>query len=185
MTNNKVIEKCKNLLLDLPNVKEAEHVESKVSNITTAWSHKAWSPEQIARDIGANFYDGCVEAKLPIDNVKVTTDHDQVVVHSPNTKFSLKKLFFLGSNKTGESREIGKHGEGFKLSIVSLARISVFDPINISGSDALIITIGNEDEETKLRPLVFNYFKINEQNGTFFIVNTISDELKKAFKKQC
>ena len=47
----------------------------------------------------------------------------------------------------------------------------------------MIITIGNEDEETKLRPLVFNYFKINEQNGTFFIVNTISDELKKAFKK--
>ena len=183
MTNEKVIEKCKNLLLDLPNITKVEHLESKVSNITTAWSHKAWSPEQIARDIGANFYDGCIEAKLPIDNVKITTDHDQVVVHSPNTKFSLKKLFFLGSSKTGEQGYVGKHGEGFKLSIVSLARISVFDPINISGSDALIITIGNEDLETKLRPLVFNYFKINEQNGTFFIVNTISDELKDAFKK--
>ena len=48
-----------------------EHVESKVSNITTNWSAQAWGPELIARDIGANFFDGCVEAKLPIDNVKI------------------------------------------------------------------------------------------------------------------
>ena len=27
MTNDKVIEKCKNLLLDLPNITKAEHVE--------------------------------------------------------------------------------------------------------------------------------------------------------------
>ena len=85
MTKDKVIEKCKNLLLDLPNITKAEHVESKVSNITTNWSAQAWGPELIARDIGANFFDGCIEAKLPIDNVKITTDHDQVVVHSPNT----------------------------------------------------------------------------------------------------
>ena len=33
MTKDKVIEKCKNLLLELPNVKKVKHVESKVSNI--------------------------------------------------------------------------------------------------------------------------------------------------------
>ena len=76
MTKDKVIEKCKNLLLDLPNITKAEHVESKVSNITTNWSAQAWGPELIARDIGANFFDGCVEAKLPIDNVKISTKEE-------------------------------------------------------------------------------------------------------------
>ena len=70
--------------------------DNKVSNITTNWSAQAWGPELIARDIGANFFDGCVEAKLPIDNVKISTKHDQVVVSSMKTKFSLRKLFFLG-----------------------------------------------------------------------------------------
>ncbi len=42
MTKDKVIEKCKNLLLELPNVKKVKHVESKVSNITTNWSAQAW-----------------------------------------------------------------------------------------------------------------------------------------------
>ena len=88
MTNEKVIEKCKNLLLDLPNVTKAEHVESKVSNITTNWSAQAWGPELIARDIGANFFDGCIESKLPIDNVKISTKHDQIIVSSMKTKFS-------------------------------------------------------------------------------------------------
>ena len=97
MTKDKVIEKCKNLLLDLPNITKAEHVESKVSNITTNWSAQAWGPQLIARDIGANFFDGCIEAKLPIDNVKISTKHDQIVVSSMKTKFSLRKLFFLGS----------------------------------------------------------------------------------------
>ena len=75
------------------------------------------------------------------------------------------------------------HGEGYKMCVVSLARMSVIDPINISGSDALIVGIGKEDPETNLRPLVYHYFKINEQDGTYFIINTLSPELKKAFAK--
>ena len=97
MTNNKVIEKCKNLLLDLPNVIKAEYVESKVSNITTNWSAQAWGPELIARDIGANFFDGCIESKLPIDNVKISTKHDQVIVSSMNTKFPDPSKTFIQS----------------------------------------------------------------------------------------
>ena len=29
---------------------------------------------------------------------------------------------------------------------------------------------------------VFHFFKINEQNGSYFIINTLSDKLKKAFE---
>lgn len=185
MTDKKIIEKYENMLLELPNVTKVKHIESKVSNITTSWSATGWTPFQIARDIGANFYDSCVENKLPIDNVKVSTKNDQVVMHSPKTKFSLKKLFFLGSRKSELENDsiVGCHGEGFKMAVVSLARLSVYDPINISGSDALIVGIGKEDPETKLRALEYHYYKINEQNGTYFIINTLSPEIKKAFEK--
>ena len=79
------------MLLDLPNVTKAEHAESKTSNITTAWGAQPWDELMVSRDILANFYDGCVEAKLEIDNVKISTKNDQIVVSSVKTKFALKK----------------------------------------------------------------------------------------------
>ena len=161
--DKKIIEKYKNMLLDLPNVNKVEHAESKTSNITTGWGAEPWDEEMVSRDILANFYDGCIEAKLGIDNVKISTKNDQIVVSSPKTKFALRKLFFLGSTKAQkeESDFIGMHGEGFKMCIVSLARMSIYDPINISGTDALIVGVGNKCEETGLRPLVFHFFKVN------------------------
>ena len=142
--DKKIIEKYKNMLLDLPNVNKVKHVESKTSNITTAWGAQPWDELMVSRDILANFYDGCVEAKLKIDNVKISTKNDQIVVNSPKTKFALKKLFFLGSTKSQNDDMIGMHGEGYKMSVVSLARMSIYDPINISGSDALIVGVGNK-----------------------------------------
>ena len=132
---DKVIEKYKNMLLDLPSVKKVEHLESKTSNITTSWGAQPWCELMISRDILANFVDGAVEAKLPIDNIKIDTRNDQIIVSSPKTKFALRKLFFLGSKKTEKEDMIGQHGEGYKMSVVSLARMSIYDPINISGSD--------------------------------------------------
>ena len=82
---DKVIEKYKNILLDLPRVKKVEHVESKTSNITTSWGAQPWCELMISRDILANFVDGTVEAKLPIDNVKIATKNDQIIVSSPKT----------------------------------------------------------------------------------------------------
>ena len=158
----KIIEKYTNMLRDLPNVNKVEYVESKTSNITTGWGAEPWDEEMVSRDIYSNFFDGCIEAKLGIDNIKTSTKNDQIVVSSPNTKFALKKLFFLGSTKSQkeESDFIGMHGEGFKMCIVSLARMSIYDPINISGTDALIVGVGNKCEETGLRPLVFHFFKV-------------------------
>ena len=179
---DKIIEKYQNMLTDLPNVNKVKHVESKTSNITTSWGAQPWDELMVSRDILANFYDGCIEAKLSIDNVKISTKNDQIIVSSPKTKFALRKLFFLGSTKTEKEDMIGQHGEGYKMSVVSLARMSIYDPINISGSDALIVGVGNKCEETGLRPLIFHFFKINEQNGSYFIINTLSDKLKKAFE---
>ncbi|MBT4958783.1 MAG: hypothetical protein HON33_02300, partial [Flavobacteriaceae bacterium] len=58
-------------------MKEAKHIESKVSNITTNWSAQAWGPELIARDIGANFFDGCIESKLPMGNNNMADNNRQ------------------------------------------------------------------------------------------------------------
>ena len=88
---DKIIEKYKNMLLDLPNVTTTEHIESKTSNITTSWGAQPWDELMVSRDILANFYDGCIEAKLPIDNVKISTKNDQIIVSSLKTKFALKK----------------------------------------------------------------------------------------------
>ena len=53
---DKVIEKYKNMLLDLPSVTKAEHTESKTSNITTSWGAQPWDELMVSRDILANFY---------------------------------------------------------------------------------------------------------------------------------
>ena len=76
---------------------------------------------------------------------------------------------------------IGMHGEGYKMCVVGLARMSVFDPINISGSDALIVSVGEEDEETGLRPLDYHFFKINDQEDFHNKYNF--KRIKRAFDK--
>ena len=85
--DKKIIEKYKNMLLDLPNVNKVEHAESKTSNITTGWGAEPWNEEMVSRDILANFYDGCIEAKLGIDNVKISTKNDQIVVSTKKKNF--------------------------------------------------------------------------------------------------
>ena len=58
MTNvdKKKIEKYKNLILDIPGIKEAEYVNSTTSSVTLSWGVE-WSPDYIARDIIQNFRD--------------------------------------------------------------------------------------------------------------------------------
>ena len=60
------IKKFKDLLLEVPEIKSAEHIKSVPSAITTSWSEEIWTEEMISRDTLQNFYDGCSENKLPI-----------------------------------------------------------------------------------------------------------------------
>ena len=61
------IKKFKDLLLEVPEIKSAEHINSVPSAITTSWSEEIWTEDMIARDTLQNFYDGCKENKLPIN----------------------------------------------------------------------------------------------------------------------
>ena len=115
------INKLKELLLELPEIKSAEHIKSVESAVTTAWSEEIWNHDMIARDTLQNMYDGCIESKLEIEQIKITTDNDQIRVYAPN-EYNLEKLYYIGSSKSEKDyRQIGAHGEGIKKCFSDLA----------------------------------------------------------------
>ncbi len=176
------ISKIKNLLLELPQIKFAKHIKSVESAITTSWGADPWTEKQIAIDCLQNYRDAQVEAGKEISNVKVSVIDDQITVYAPTT-YNLKKLFYVGSDKAENNSTIGQNGEGQKKAFSDLARMGVLNPINLSGNQALIVSIGKEIEGTELRPLVYNYFTINDVKGSYLIINTISKKLKDEFRE--
>ena len=175
MIDKKKIEKYKNLILDIPGIKNVEYLNSTTSSVTLSWGIE-WSCDYIARDIIQNFRDS---NRSEINSINVKTKNDQIVVSAKST-FDLRKLLFLGSNKGSDDDAIGKFGEGFKGAVVSMIKMGITDPINISGDQAVVISVGPEVVED-MRPLVYHWFKIPKQNQTLFVVNTYNKELKKAF----
>ncbi len=176
------ISKLKDMLLELPEIKSAQHIKSVESAVTTAWGEEAWDNQKLSRDCLQNAVDGCVESNIDIDQIKISTENDQIKVFAPN-EYSLEKLYYIGSVKSEkEVRQIGAHGEGIKKVFSDLARIGIFHPILLSGDQALIVSVGKEVSGTELRPLIYNYFKINKIKGNYFILNTIDKKLKQAFQ---
>ena len=49
MTNN--INKLKDLILELPEVKSIEHLKSVESAVTTTWGAQAWDHHKLSRDV--------------------------------------------------------------------------------------------------------------------------------------
>ena len=175
------INKLKDMLLELPEVKSDKHTKSVESAVTTAWGEEVWDNYKLSRDCLQNMVDGCVESNIDIDQIKITTDNDQIKVFAPN-EYSLEKLYYIGSTKSEKDvRQIGAHGEGIKKVFSDLARIGIFHPVLLSGEQALIVSVGKEVSGTELRPLIYNYFKINKLKGNYFILNTIDKKLKQAF----
>ena len=158
-TDKKTIEKYKNLILDIPGIKNVEYLNSTTSSVTLSWGVE-WSPDYIARDIIQNFRDA---NHTEIDSINVKTKNDQIVVSAKST-FDLRKLLFLGSNKAGDDEAIGQFGEGAKAAYVSMLKMNVHDPINISGDQAVVISVGPEVIED-MRPLVYHWFKIPKQKS--------------------
>ena len=115
-----------------------------------------------------------------IDKIDIKVHDDQILVSAKNS-FDIRKLFYMGSNKSGDDETIGEYGEGFKAACVSMIKLGINDPISISGDNAIIISVGKAVVEN-MRPLIYHYFKINKQNSTIFSVNTYDEKLKKAFK---
>ena len=179
--DNKDIKKFEDTLLELPQIKFAKHIKSVESAITTSWGADPWTEKQIAIDCLQNYRDAQVEAGKEISNVKVSVIDDQITVYAPTT-YNLKKLFYVGSDKAENDLTIGQNGEGQKKAFSDLARMGILNPINLSGEQALIVSIGKEIEGTELRPLVYNYFTINDVEGSYLIINTISKKLKDEFR---
>ena len=175
MIDAKKIEKYKNLLLEAPSITKAEYTKSIQSSVTTSWG-VAWNADYIARDVIQNFRDA---NKTEIESIKIETKNDQIIVSAKST-FDLRKLLFLGSNKSGDDTMVGQFGEGFKAAQISMIKMGIDETISTSGDQGVIITVGPEVVED-MRPLVYHFFKVNKQNQTQFIVNTYNKELKKAF----
>ena len=115
------INKLKDMLLELPEVKSAKHTKSVESAVTTAWGEEVWDNYKLSRDCLQNMVDGCVESNIDIDQIKITTDNDQIKVFAPN-EYSLEKLYYIGSTKSEKDvRQIGAHGEGIKKVFSDLA----------------------------------------------------------------
>ena len=108
------ISKLKDLLLELKEVSQAEYIKSVESAVTTAWGEEVWDHDKLSRDCLQNMVDGCVEANIGIDKIKIKPEDDQIKVHAPN-EYSLERLYYIGSTKSEKSyRQIGAHGEGIK-----------------------------------------------------------------------
>ena len=154
------VKKLKNIILELKEVTEAEHIKSIESSVTTSWGEEIWDHEKISRDILQNARDGVVSAKMDINQIKISTDDDQIKVYAPN-EYCLEKLYYIGSSKTEQDNMIGAHGEGVKKCLSDMARMGITNPIMISGDQCLIVSVGKEVPGTDgLRALVYNYFKI-------------------------
>ena len=176
------IKKYTEMLMELPQITTAKHLKSVESAITTSWGKDPWTEKQIVVDCCQNYRDSLVEAKKNISDVKITVSGDQITVFGP-VVYNLQKLFYVGSDKADKEFLVGQNGEGQKKAFSDMARLGVFDPINLSGKQALIVGVGEEVEGTDLRPLVYHYFSINDVKGSYLIIDTISKKLKDEFKK--
>ena len=173
--------KLKELLLELPQINFAKHIKSVESAITMQWGAVPWNEKQICIDILQNYRDSQVEANKDISDIKIIVDGDQIRVFAP-TIYNLEKLYYVGSEKSNNPQLCGENGEGIKKAWADLARLGIFNPISLSGKMALIVSIGKEVTGSSLRPLIYNYYSINDVKGSYSIINTISKKLKDEFK---
>ena len=100
---DKKIEIYKNLLLGISGVTEAKYLKTVESSVTTSWGVN-WDHDYIARDILQNFRDANLKE---IDKIDIKVHDDQILVSAKNS-FDIRKLFYMGSNKSGDDETIGE-----------------------------------------------------------------------------
>ena len=61
------VNKLKEILLELEEIKNVQFLKSVPSAVTTSWSEEIWTEDMIARDSIQNFYDGVIENNIEID----------------------------------------------------------------------------------------------------------------------
>ena len=177
-TGEKNIDRMRQFLLDLPNINKCEFIDSQTSSVSTKWG-VSWSEFAIVRDYLQNFYDN---HRNNINDININIENDLISVTAPK-EFDLRELYFLGSQKTNSTNSVGQYGEGFKAATVSLIKLGHDYVTSTSGDMACVISIGEQIEgNLDIRPLVYNYFKINRQTGCGLFIKSFNEELKSAFK---
>lgn len=140
--------------------------ESVPSAVTTGWG-VSWNEELTARDLMQNFRDA---NKSSLDLVRTVTKHKSVAIFGP-AEFNLKRLYFLGSEKSADAGDIGAYGEGFKAACLALLRDFGAIPLVVSGGSAVHVRVGEEVSGTDLRPLVYDYYDVEKRvEGTWLLV---------------
>ena len=141
------INKLKDMLLELPEIKSAEHIKSVESAVTTAWGEEVWDHYKLSRDCLQNAVDGCVESNVDIDQIKITTDNDQIKVFAPTNILLKNSLHRI--NKIRKRCSSNRSSWGRIKGIFWFSRIGIFNPVLLSGEQALIVTVGKESQTVK------------------------------------
>jgi len=148
------------------------------SSVTLKWGVD-WDELLIARDIMQNFFDANREhvAEIRVE----TSGRSTVIVRGPQP-FDLHRLFYLGSEKTGD--DIGQYGEGFKVAAVCLIRDHNVEPIALSGNQVMYIrTADSKVGDTDLLPLAYDLFENSKSvDGASVILRGCSPKLRKAMR---
>ncbi len=138
----------------------ANHLETLTSSVTTAWGVD-WPEDYIARDLMQNFFDA---NRKQLDRIEVLAKPGLVTIAAPS-EFDLKRLYFLGSEKSED--DVGQYGEGFKAAAVCLLRNLNVPIAAVSGNHAVVIRVDDLPAgETELYPLVYDFFRLPDfQSG--------------------
>ena len=172
------IKKMINHLVELPGITKVKYLDSQISSVSTKWG-VAWNEFQICRDYIQNFYD---QNRENVNAIDINIKNDLISITAPK-EFDLRELYFLGSQKAGDDSTVGSFGEGFKAATVSLIKLGHEYVTSTSGKIACVISIADTvDSGLDIRPLVYNFFEINPQNGCGLFIKSFNEELKSAFK---
>ena len=153
-----------------------DYQETLTSAVTTAWGVE-WDEELIARDIMQNFFDA---NRGRLSDVDINVKGSQVTITAP-TQFNLMRLFYLGSEKSGN--DIGQYGEGFKAAVMCLMRDYRVEPVAISQNKIACMRISEDTVSgTELRPIVYDFFNNSHSyEGTQLILQGCSKKMREAF----
>lgn len=149
--------------------------EVLTSSVTTAWG-VAWSEAMIARDLMQNFFDANRGA---LDQVRTKTWSGGVQIEAP-AAFEPDRLFFLGSEKGND--DVGQYGEGFKAAAICLLRDHGVQPVCISGTRGVVLSVSPQVvADTAMRPVVYQFFDVSPAvAGTVLLLPTRSPRLIEA-----
>jgi len=152
-------------------------VQTLRSAVTTAWGVN-WNEELIARDLMQNFFDANRER---LGEVRVRPEGRNVVIEAP-AEFNLQRLFYLGSEKSGE--DIGQYGEGFKAAALCLLRDQKASVYAGSGRSAMQMRIAERAvDETALYPLEYDFYTLQTPvQGTRLVIEGCSSKLVTALQ---